>query len=229
MFGFRPYITAHAQTRRQTWPRGVVLAVLVVSLVAGCGVKQVTVKNSFPAPIMQKHRQHIALYMDAALRNYVHTEELPGGGDWSIDLGAANVALFTQIFTGMFAQVTSVQNLQTVGVAEAIVQPAIEDYQFSTPNQNQTEFFEAWIKYRIRFYNRQGKLLAQWPVTAYGRSEKKFLDKEGALRAATKNAMRDAAAGMVLDFDNHPVVRAFLYGPSSKPAVVNRDGQQDAS
>lgn len=227
MYSFRPDTVACAVNRLRTV--GLVLALLTGPLLSACGVKEVAVNNNFPAPVMHKHPQHIGLYLDPAFRSYEHSEKLPGGAAWSIDLGAANVRLFTQIFTGMFVQVTSVPNLQTTGSAQAIVRPDIEDYQFSTPQQNQTEFFEAWIKYRIRFYSPQSKLLAQWPLTAYGRSEKKFFDKEGALRQATNNAMRDAAAGMALDFNAHPVVRAFLYGPQSRPATVKREARHGAS
>ncbi len=205
------------------------LIVLTVLAISACGVKQVTVKDSFPTPVLTQHPQHVGLYLDDNFRNYNHNEKLPGGGKWNIDLGKANVALFQQVLTGMFRQVSLVQAVQSNSGLDAIIKPEIEEYQFSTPDQNQTDYFEAWFKYRIYFYDAQGKKLGDWPLTAYGRSEAQFLNAEDSLRVATRVAMRDAATAMVLEFDQHPAVRAFLYGPESEPAVVTQGDSLDAN
>ena len=202
---------------------------LVVFLLSACGVKRVAVEDNFPTPVLTQHPQHVGLYLDETFRSYTHSEELPSGGDWSIDLGAANAALFQQLVKGMFRQVTLVQSAQNNAGLDAVIKPEIEEYQFSTPNQNQTDFFEAWFKYRIHFYDAQGKELGNWPLTAYGRSEAKFLDAKESLQDATQIAMRDAATAMVLEFDQHPAVRAFLYAVEPKPAAVSAQEGQGAS
>lgn len=193
------------------------LLIVVVSALSACGVKQVVVKDSFPTPVYAQHPQHVGLYLDDAFGSYTHTQKLPSGGDWNIDLGTANVALFQQILAGMFAQVTSVQGVAGNSGLDAVIKPEIEQYQFNTPEQNQTDYFEAWFKYRITLYDPQGKKLADWPLTAYGRSEAQFMNAEDSLRLATRIAMRDAATAMVLEFGQNPAVRALLYAPPPNP------------
>lgn len=193
------------------------LFIVAVSTLSACGAKQVVVKDSFPAPVYAQHPQHVGLYLDEAFSNYTHAQKLPSGDDWNIDIGTANVALFQQILAGMFAQVTSVQGIAGNSGLDAVIQPEIEQYQFNTPEQNQTDYFEAWFKYRITLYDAQGKKLADWPLTAYGRSEAQFMGAEDSLRLATRIAMRDAATAMVLEFSQNPAVRALLYAPALNP------------
>lgn len=203
-------------------------AILVLAMLSACGVKQVTVKDTFPVPVLKQYSQHVGLYMDAAFRNYTHSEKLPGGSRWSIDLGVANAALYEQILAGMFTRVSEVASTKSSAV-EAIIKPEIEEFQFATPAENQTDFYEAWFKYRIRFYDAQGKQLAAWPMTAYGRSESQFLDAKESLRDATQVAMRDAAAAMVLEFERHPAVRAFLYAAETPAGAKAEKGGANAS
>lgn len=228
MTGFRLRNESPSRRPRPSYRRLAPLASLALLLCA-CGVKQVTVKDSFPTPVLTQHPQHIGLVLDEDFRNYTHREKLPAGGDWEVALGAANVALFQQVLVGMFARLTVVPNTEANASVDAIIKPEIEDFQFATPDQNQTDFFEAWFKYRVHFYNAQGQQLGQWPLIAYGRSESRFLDKQASLREAAEVAMRDAAAAMVLEFDQHPAVRAFLYGPDAAPAVVTQEAEANAS
>ena len=199
------------------------MAGVALLALAGCGVKQVQITEPLPTPVAAQHDRHVGLYAAPAFANYVYAEELPDGSDWRIELGPANVALFERTLAGLFRQVSPLERARAAGGVEAVFAPEIVDYQFSTPDQNQTDYYEAWIKYRVRFLDAGGEQLAQWPVTAYGRSEKQFLDAEQSLRAATRVALRDAAAALVLGLDSQPAVRAFVTGGDAGGQAVAQE------
>jgi hypothetical protein len=205
---------APSRNAKHWLPYAIILGVSILS--GGCGT-HVAVREPFPRPVMQKLPFSVGLYLGDAFVNHVHRETLPGGRDWSIDLGEANATLFRQLVTGMFEEVAPVQRLAAGGALDAVIRPSIEDYQFSTPQQSGTDYFEAWIEYRMHVYSPRGKLVAEWPVTAYGRSPAEFLGANDALLEASVRAMRDAAAAVVLGFAQRPAVRAYLYKPPARP------------
>jgi hypothetical protein len=168
---------------------------------------------------MQKLPFSVGLYLGDAFVNHVHRETLSDGRDWSIDLGQANATLFRQLLTGMFEQVVPVQRLAAGRALDAVIRPSMKDYQFSTPEQSGTEYFETWIEYQMHVYTPRGKLRAKWAVTAYGRSPAEFLGAQEALREASTLAMRDAAAAVTLGFARKPAVRAYLYGSRTRPSA----------
>jgi hypothetical protein len=207
---------ASSRNAKQWLPGAIMLSVSILS--AGCGT-DLAVREPFPRPVMQKLPFLVGLYLGDAFVNHVHRETLPDGRDWSIDLGQANATLFRQLLTGAFEGVAPVQRLAAGGTLDVVIRPSIEDYQFSTPEQSGTDYFEAWIEYQMRIYTPQGKLTAEWPVTGYGRSAVDFLGAREALLEASTLAMRDAAAAFTLGFARKPGVRAFLYGSKTRSSA----------
>ena len=74
-------------------------------------------------------------------------------------------------------------------------------FEFSVPNQSKTEAFAVWIRYRIRVFDDEGDQVANWPVSAYGKSETSSVSDAQALQRAAVLAMRDAAALMIMKLD----------------------------
>lgn len=184
-------------------------------LAAGCGTKRVAIAPEFPAPVMAPLPYRVALQMDDAFRNVRHSESLPTGGSWEIDLGAANVGLFERVTAGMFQHV--VAGDVSVSAVDLRLQPALADFQFSTPEQNASAYYEAWLQYRIRVLRPDGTLITEWMLPAYGRAPEQTLAAEASMGSATRIAMRDAAAGMVLEFLREPAIRQAL-GLDASPA-----------
>lgn len=226
----RVYLRCPGASSRNTkhWlPYATMLGVLILS--AGCGT-HVAVRDLFPQPVMQKLPFSVGLYLGDAFVDHVHRETLSDGRDWSIDLGQANAALFRRLLTGMFEKVAPVQRLAAGDALDAVIRPSLEDYQFSTPEQSGTDYFEAWIEYRMHMYSRRGKLVAEWPLNAYGRSRPYFLGSGDALREASALAMRDAAAALVLGFEQRPGVRAYLYkSPETARGSASQKALKDES
>ena len=63
-----------------------------------------------------------------------------------------------------------------------------------------------WIRYRIKVYNPAGEQIADWPISAYGKSLTTTMGGSEALQRAAVLAMRDAAALMIIRFDEQKFV-----------------------
>ena len=84
---------------------------------------------------------------------------------------------------------------------DALIEPTIDAFEFSVPNQSQTDEFAVWIRYRIKIFDGEGKQVANWPISAYGKAQTTTFGGDAALRRAAVLAMRDAAALVILQMD----------------------------
>ena len=135
--------------------------------------------------------------------HFVHEEQVFGREEWSIDLGGSNAALFTQLFGYMFQNVIVLNDSddpKTLAI-DALIEPSIDAFEFSVPNQSKTDSFAVWIRYRIRVFDFDGNEVANWPVSAYGKSQTASISGPQALQRAAILAMRDAAALMIIKLD----------------------------
>ncbi len=169
--------------------------------------------------------------MPANFYNFVHEESVFGREEWSINLGQSNASMFSQLFGYMFSNVTILEegddpvdfNL------DALIEPSIDAFEFSVPNQSRTDSFAVWIRYRIKVYDRAGTLVSNWPVSAYGKSQTASMSNSDALERAAILAMRDAAAQMIIKMDDQTRISG-LAGetapvPTLDPAPVS--GEED--
>ena len=158
---------------------------------------------TIPTPLINKIPASIALRMPPEFDHFVHEEEVIGREEWSIDLGSSNAALFEQLFGFMFEEVTILKpgDDPEQFTFDALIEPSIDAFEFSVPNQSKTEAFAVWIRYRIKVFDSDGDQVANWPVSAYGKSETTTLRGTQALQRAAILAMRDAAALMIMKLD----------------------------
>ena len=184
--------------------RTVLLGILIVGLVSGCSSNVTLDTPTIPEPLLERIPLSIGLRMPENFESFVHREKVFGRDEWSIDLGRSNAALFEQLFNYMFAGVTILgpDDDPQLMPLDALIEPTIDAFEFSTPEQSNTEAFAVWIRYRLRVYDREGKLISNWPVSAYGKSQTTTMNKSDALLRAAVLAMRDAAALMIMKFDN---------------------------
>lgn len=227
---------------------------LAAGLVAAC-TTTAPVKGEFPAPLVSRLPLTVGVNYSEGLRNYVYTQEAPGERSWVVLLGDANIALFDQVFSSMFAEVVPVQpdpdpgsakpnvspglaapgtrdvgvkspGVQAAGLRRArsvvrsggsslagvdvIIQPELESYEFSIPTDWNTNSYTVWITYRMNMYEPGGRLIASWPVRAYGQSRHQAFNADESLADATEMAMRDAGAYLSVYFREEPKVREWL-------------------
>jgi len=177
---------------------------LLACLLAGCGSNVVLEPPTIPVPLTEKIHASVGLRMPEEFHQFVHEEEIIGREEWSIDLGSSNAVLFEQLFGYMFDKVailTADDDPEQFGL-DALIEPSIDAFEFSVPNQSKTEAFAVWIRYRIKVFDDEGDQVANWPVSAYGKSQTASVSGTKALQRAAILAMRDAAALMIMKLDD---------------------------
>lgn len=206
-------------------------ALAAAVLLAGCITTRVAVEGEFPAPVMEPLPYTLGVHYPKALEDFVHEEKIASGRTWIVSLGAIHVALFDRLFAGMFARVVRVDALPSGSPREkrldGIIEPLIEDFQFSTPSQTQSKFYEVWIRYRMRLYSPAGELVTSWPLSAYGKSRSQFAKAAESINDATIVAMRDAAASLAVKFRTEPEVAGWFTARENGTTVDYTEAQHE--
>lgn len=197
--------------------RSLIGGALLSVLAAGCGSNVTLDPVTIPTPLINKMPLSIALRIPAEFEHFVHEDEVLGREDWTIDLGRSNAALFTQLFGFMFDEVIVLgpDDDATGLVIDALIEPSIDAFEFSVPSQSKTETYAIWIRYRLRIYDSSGDQYANWPLSAYGKSEQTGLTGTEPLKRAAILAMRDAAALMIMKLDTSTEIMKLKDRPRS--------------
>jgi len=214
--------------------RSTTLLVLLSLLATGCSSTVMMDEPTIPAPRVEKIPIDVALRIPNEFNAFVHEENILGKEAWSIDLGRANAVFFTQLFGYLFDNVTVIgpdddaRDFQF----DALIEPSIDGFEFSVPNQSKTETFAVWIRYRLKIFDREGTNASNWTLSAYGKSQKEGLNGGSALQRAALLAMRDAAALMILQIDKATQISALANGglatPRAESAVAEVDSKPAA-
>ena len=172
-------------------------------------------KGDFPAPLVEPIPVHMGLYLDPELLSYKHVEKIDQQGTWEVELGSIQPSLFRTVTNAMFTSVSELSSPPPASSVDAVLAPSIEQFQMTIPAQTRSNFYEVWIKYQMVLYQPDGTVIARWPLTAYGKSNREdfsvFAKKDDvAVREATVNALRDAGAFLSLRFRRVPEVKAWL-------------------
>ena len=193
----------------------------------GCGSTVTMEMPSIPQPRMEKIPVDVAVRIPAEFQNFVHVEEVLGKDTWTIELGNSNAAFFTQLFGHMFDSVVILgpdddpRDFQF----DALIEPVIDGFEFSTPGQSQSEAFAVWIRYRMSIFDSVGNRASSWTVNAYGKNQKEEMGGGESLKRAAILAMRDAAALIIMQMEKVTNIRALADGPLD-PAEVDTDIMQ---
>ena len=129
-----------------------------------------------------------------SLTNFVHQEAPPLEAEWTIRLGAANQLLFDKLFGAMFVETVVLDQEADVAAhpeLDAVIEPTLEEFEFSLPRQSQTDQYAVWLRYNVRVYTPDGEPISNWPVTAYGQVGAKRMGAEKSIpRSRTRRCGR---------------------------------------
>jgi hypothetical protein len=187
-------------------------AVAAAGVLAGCS-SSVVVEADFPTPLVEPLPVRMGVIIGPELQNFVHAEDIPQQSTWTITLGDANVSLFKPLFDTMFLETRDISDISTdeanLGALDGVVRPTLEKFEFDVPIGERDQFVEVWMQYRLFVYETDGEIVAEWPVTGYGKSELTG-KREEAVRRAAIVAMREAGATISTQFANQPQVSYWL-------------------
>ena len=189
--------------------KSLVGSVILLLLLSGCATR-VEVDGNFPPALTRQLPLDTLIVFNTDFAN--HRFESTEGPEVSIAVGQIQVELFTGLTSSLFQHSASSSTMPTVTEVDLILVPHVEDVQISMPNESQLKVFEVWIKYNLQVFNNSGEPIADWIMTAYGKTPTRFLKSNTeALHQATMVAMRDAGAHFIIGFTRVPEIRQWLY------------------
>lgn len=181
---------------------------------SACGVSNVVIEGSFPRPNITKLPISVAVYYDAALRDFAYLEySETGQEEFNIESGRSHIDLFNAIIPAMFDRVVFIDSMEQASAmnVDAVFAPAIEEFQLALPAKTKLDVYEVWIKYNMRLLTAEGDYIADWVLTSYGKTPTAtFRSVETAINEAAIVALRDLASSFSLSFSQVPEVRDWL-------------------
>jgi len=204
------YQKASASLRRMT-------PFMLLLLLYGCSnASTITVQGSYPSPLVSKLPLTAGVYYDEAFsaHRFVEINEMNGRDQYIINSGASQVELFNTILPALFNEVVIIEDrsdIENHPGLDVIFMPRIDEFQLGLPEKTRLDVYEVWIKYNMRLANGNGDYIADWVMTAYGKSPRtSFGSARVGVNEAAVIALRDLAASFSLGFRNIPEVNQWL-------------------
>jgi hypothetical protein len=199
--------------RQRTW-RMVTLLLIVVSGLSACAARTMEIRGSYPRPNIPVLPLSIGVYYGDTLRNFIYTEFSDSGREeYLVAAGKSHMDLFNTVLPAMFQQVVVLDSpVAAAGRGlDAVLIPNIDEFQLGMPQKTRLDSYEVWIKYNMRLTTPEGAYIADWVMTAYGKtSQETFSTTERGINDAAVAALRDLASSFSISFTNVPDVRDWL-------------------
>ncbi len=189
------------------------LSLFSIILLAGC-TNELVVEADFPTPLIDPLPQTVGVFFDDEFRQYTHTEDTEDRSKWVISSGQAQMELFNQVLPQVFNQAHEINSLPTPEApvdVDLVLHPQVNEFQYAVPRETKFKVFEVWIKYNLTAMDPEGNLIADWIITAYGKTPTAFMQSdEDAMDAAVEVALRDLGANLSIAMPNVPELKNWL-------------------
>ncbi|MFD1215164.1 MULTISPECIES: hypothetical protein [Microbulbifer] len=202
------------------------LGIFALSVLLAACSHTVRVDGEFPAPVGNPHPLTVGVYFSDDFSNFTHQENREDRDEWNINTGRAQSNLFNTVFASMFRETVNLSQYPSNLPAglDLVIVPEVRELQFTMPRETRVNIFEVWIKYDMHAYNRQGDSVAEWVITAYGKTPTAFLkSQEAALAQAINIALRDAGATLYTGFTQVPELQALIANKQRALSMKNRE------
>ncbi len=179
-----------------------------ILLLQGCGTTNVQSSNSFPDLLIKPRPLRAAVVLTPEFSSY---KAVPNKAT-TLEIGAAQSSILTQVFSALIDNVTFVESVDTLEQPlDIIIRPSVVAVQLAVPSGNYLNVYEVWIKYNLAISDSDDQLLANWFMPVYGKTADSFmLQKKNAISAATDIALRDIGAKLAIDFYRIPALQGYL-------------------
>ena len=200
--------------REQYRPLRALGLVLLLLALAACGVRTVEVRGSYPSPNVPPLPLTLGVYYGDGLRDFVYTEMSDRGKEeYRVLSGNSHVDLFNTVLPAMFQEVVVLDDpasADTQGV-DAVFVPVIDEFQLGMPHKTRLYSYEVWVRYNMRLVEPDGDYIADWVMTAYGKTTQDgFSTTERGSNGAAVAALRDLASNFSISFTSIPDVEDWL-------------------
>lgn len=192
------------QPRLHVGARALAAVLLALSLAACAGVR-VDPSPRLPQPLVQPMTARVGLVLEEELRRYQH-EETRGGTNWKVALGPGHEEFFRTVMQSSFSTVEvfpALAGARGASGLQALFRPQIEQFSFATDKETGGEYWAVTIRYRIAVLAPDGDPVDYLTLTGYGSTRGGRAGS--ALTAATRSAMRDAAAKFLVQMPRLPL------------------------
>ncbi|HEY0961833.1 MAG TPA: hypothetical protein VGE69_05700 [Pseudomonadales bacterium] len=183
-------------------------------LLASCAANTINISGSYPSPLVRKIPITVGVYYPEELRNFSFTEidDYTGDDQYIVNSGETQIELFNTVLPALFENVVMLDSLENRSPElDAVFVPAIEEFQLGLPQKTKLKVYEVWVKYNMRLEEPEGEYIADWVMTAYGKSPtESFQSVDAGVQDATVVALRDLAASFTLGFSGIPEVNEWL-------------------
>jgi hypothetical protein len=209
-------LTIFASDRGLYVPRALALVALLAAVTA-CGPNEVMVEGEFPAPLMSKLPITIGVWYPEEFANHEFFDEAKGRAEsgWIVRTGEAQVTMWDTLFGGMFAEFVHMKGEPAPGqmnqLVDAVLVPRVDELQYTIPAHTNVKVYEIWMRYAFDLVTVEGEPIAEWTMTAYGKTPTAFLQSDSAaVNLAAVVALRDAGANFAANFTRVPAVQDWL-------------------
>ena len=206
-----------APVRARSVPMARTLLACALLALAGCATKEVTVAGVFPAPIIEPLPIALGVWYEPEFASHEFYDEAKGRSDstWIVKTGEAQVQMWSQLLQGMFADVRRMDDKpapeRTSPAVDAVLIPRVDELQYAIPAHTNIKVYEIWMRYAFQLVTSAGEPIAEWTMTAYGKTPTAFLQSdEEAVRLAGVVALRDAGAHFITSFEKIPEVARWI-------------------
>ena len=196
--------------------RFVGVAVLLALLMA-CGPSKVVVKGNFPEPLMEPLPLNMGVWYEEEFAGHEFFDEAKSRSEssWIVKTGEAQVQMWDILLAGMFDSVVLMKGKPGPGqmnqAVDAVLIPHVAELQYAIPAHTNIKVYEIWMRYRFELVTSSGDPIAEWTMSAYGKTPTAFLQSdEKAVNLAAVMALRDAGANFATNFTRVPAVQDWL-------------------
>jgi hypothetical protein len=177
----------------------------------------VQVEGQFPQPLMEKVPLTMGVWYPEDFSTHEFFDEAKGRGesDWLVKTGEAQVDMWDTLLGGMFKRLEHMRAKPAKGelnqVVDAVLIPSVDELQYAIPTHTNIKVYEIWLRYRFQLVTVAGAPIAEWTMTAYGKTPTAFLRSDAAaVNLAAVVALRDAGANFATTFTRIPDVEEWL-------------------
>jgi hypothetical protein len=129
--------------------------------------------------------------------------------------GEAQVQMWDTLLGGMFERFVHMDGKpapeQMNPAVDAVLIPRVQELQYAIPAHTNVKVYEIWMRYGFELVTTNGEPIAEWSMTAYGKTPTAFLQSDtAAVNLAAVVALRDAGAHFVTTFQRVPEVAQWL-------------------